>query len=110
MKRIVIILLALTWLLPEADACNICGCGVGNYHYGILPQFQKNFVGLRYRHRSFDSHLSGGHHDAMMSAETFQRVELWGRFYPAKRIQAFVFVPYNMNERTQGDERTILRG
>lgn len=93
----------------DADACNTCGCGVANYHYGILPQFQKNFVGLRYRYRSYLSTLDAGH-AAQYSHETFQTTELWARFYPLKNLQAFVFVPYNFNKRREDEETLYLQG
>lgn len=93
----------------DSYACNTCGCGVANYHYGILPQYQKNFVGIRYRYRSFDSRLDGSH-TAAYSYETFQSTELWGRFYPSDRLQIFAFVPYNFNERQEGEVLTNLQG
>jgi hypothetical protein len=93
----------------SAEACTVCGCGVGNYHYGILPQFRKNFVGVRYRHSSYVSTLDGSHASAF-SHETFQSAELWGRVYPTKKIQAFLFVPVNFNERIEGSEVKTLRG
>jgi hypothetical protein len=93
----------------EAGACNTCGCGVANYHYGILPQFQKNFIGMRYRYRSYVSVLDDGH-TAPFSQEAFQSAELWARFYPFKRVQVFAFVPYNFNERREGDKITYLNG
>ena len=33
-----------------------------------------------------------------------------GRFYPAKKIQAFIFVPFNFNERIEGPTTTKLKG
>lgn len=96
-------------LTAESRACNTCGCGVANYHYGILPQFQKNFVGLRYQYRSYDSRLDAGHL-APYSYETFQSTELWGRFYPMDKLQVFGFLPYNFNERIEGEKTTYLRG
>ena len=32
------------------------------------------------------------------SNHRFETVELWGRFYPSKRIQAFIFVPFQKNQ------------
>lgn len=107
--KLYITVILFTAVFSDLLACNVCGCGVGNYHYGILPQFQKNFVGLRYRHRSYISHLAEGHM-AHHSQETFQSAELWGRFYPAERLQAFVFIPYNFNERQEGSKMTYLNG
>ena len=110
MKKIFILTVVVSLISVEMIiACNVCGCGVGNYHYGILPQFRKNFVGIRYRHGSYTSKLDGGH-SASYSYETFQGAELWGRFYPAKRIQAFVFIPFNFNERREGINTKNLHG
>src|SRR5688572_25499278 len=110
MKKLTILTLALITLLTSSSlACSVCGCGVGNYHYGILPQIRKNFVGIRYRHSSYVSTLDDSHADAY-SCETFQTAELWGRFYPSKKIQAFVFVPFNFNERTEGNTTNTLKG
>lgn len=64
---------------------------------------------MRYRYRSYVSELDASHL-APYSYETFQSTELWGRFYPARRVQAFIFVPYNFNERREGEKMTYLNG
>jgi hypothetical protein len=110
MKKIfILIVIALAASTNLSLACNVCGCGVGNYHYGILPQYGKNFAGLRYRHSSYTSTLDASH-SYSHSYETFHTAELWGRFYPAKKIQAFIFVPFNFNERKEGDQTNRLKG
>lgn len=109
MKTRYIFLIILTSLAVDAHACNTCGCGVSNYHYGILPQYKKNFVGARYRYSTFDSRLDGSH-TAPYSYETFQSAEIWGRYYPSDKLQIFAFLPYNFNERVEGEDITYLRG
>jgi hypothetical protein len=110
MKRIFILtVMTLVISMKPASGCNVCGCGVGNYHYGILPQYGKNFAGLRYRYSSYTSTLDGSHNH-LYSYETFRTAELWGRFYPAKKVQAFVFIPFNFNERREGDQTKRLEG
>ncbi len=106
---LILITTAFTTGFFDAHACNTCGCGVANYHYGILPQFRKNFIGIRYRYRSYTSQLDDSHL-ASYSYETFQNTELWARFYPLKRLQTFVFVPYNFNEREEGEKTSYLNG
>lgn len=108
-RQLLLIYIILSVSTFESHACSVCGCGVGSYHYGILPQFQKNFVGLRYRHSSYVSRLDDAHADPY-SYETFYAAEFWGRFYPAKRVQAFIFVPFNFNERKEGASTKQLRG
>ena len=110
MKKILIVCFISMFCLPSAShACNVCGCGVGTYHYGILPQVGKNFVGMRYRYSSFKSTLDDSH-THQYSYETFRTAELWARFYPIKRVQAFVFVPFNFNERREGPTTKNLEG
>ena len=110
MKKILIVCFISMLCLPSpSHACNVCGCGVGTYHYGILPQVGKNFVGMRYRYSSFKSTLDDSHAH-QYSYETFRTTELWARFYPIKRVQAFVFVPFNFNERREGPTTKNLEG
>lgn len=90
-------------------ACGTCGCGVPNFQYGILPQNQNNFVGLRYAQRSFRSRLDASH-TATHSKEIFQSLELWGKLCAAKRLQLFVFIPYNINYRQEGEIQTEVQG
>ena len=101
--------LSILFLPSSSDACNVCGCGVGTYHYGILPQVGKNFIGMRYRYSSFKSTLDNSHAH-QFSYETFRTAELWARFYPIKRVQAFVFIPFNFNERREGTATNTLKG
>ena len=76
-------------------ACEGGGCGIGSYQFGILPQQTKNFVGIRYQHRT-DRTLSA-HGSA--SSENFTSTEIWGRFYPVKRVQVLALLPYNFNSQ-----------
>ncbi|HAR19119.1 MAG TPA: hypothetical protein DCR46_00535 [Cytophagales bacterium] len=93
-KHLYLIFFLVMSFTQKGLACN-GGCPAGGGYLGIVPQFSKNFVGLRYRVRSFESH----NHDAanQSSLFQFQTAEVWGRFYPSKRIQAFVFLPFQMN-------------
>lgn len=88
-------------------ACDICGCGNGSSFFGILPQSHRGFVGLRYGYKSYSSHLSSVN---LRSEETFQKAELWGRFYPVRKLQVLAFVPYFVNRQTllkTGDQTTL---
>ncbi|MDI9866458.1 hypothetical protein QM480_19105 [Flectobacillus sp. DC10W] len=82
----------------ESRACDICGCSNGNAFFGILPQSHRGFLGLRYRYSNFDSHLNS---QLLKTKESFHTTELWGRFYPLKKVQILAFVPYNFNAQTQ---------
>lgn len=81
-----------------AMACDICGCSINGYHYGILPQFRKNIIGVNYSYRSFSSqHLISETLYILgnRSTEYYNTAELWGRMQVGKRLQLYAFVPVN---------------
>ncbi len=82
-------------------ACDICGCGVGSYYIGILPEYNKRFIGLRYQHKQLQTHLGPqGNVTPLTTDETYQSAELWGGWNVGKKFRVLAFVPYNFNERT----------
>jgi hypothetical protein len=99
MKKLFLFCFLITQSIA-VSACDICGCGAGNYYLGIMPQFHKQLIGIRYRFQSFNSHV--GLAPALLSSEQFQTVEMWSRFYPLKRLQVVSFIPYHINEQTEG--------
>ncbi|MGJ1411828.1 transporter [Sphingobacterium thalpophilum] len=102
MKSITIKLLLLLFIgLPlSSRACDICGCGVGSYYIGILPQFNKRFVGVRYQYKSLQTHLGPtGNRTPISAEETYQSLELWGAWNLGSRWRIMAIVPYNFNAR-----------
>lgn len=81
-------------------ACDICGCGVGNNYIGILPDFTKHILGLRYRYNTLLSHLgAGGTQTYLTNREQYNIVELWGGWNLGKKFRVMANLPYNFNER-----------
>lgn len=100
MKKIIIT--ACTFLLiAKANACDICGCGVGGYYIGILPEFHKHIFGLRYRFNSLKTHLgTRGSSTYLTTAERYNTVELWGGWNIGKKFRVMAAIPYAVNERS----------
>lgn len=98
----------LTLGIQLAHACEFCGCGVGNFYLGILPQFQKNFVGVRYQVQDFNSHV--GLHPSLATTEHFQSTELWTRFYITPKLQVISLIAYHFNEQTTTTGKVYLDG
>ncbi len=96
MKNYLLITLVCLASLP-ALACDLCGCSNGGSFFGILPQGHRGFLGVRYRYTSYNSHLTSL---TLSTREQFRTTELWGRFYPAKRVQVMAFVPYQFSQQT----------
>ena len=97
-KYIMMLLFVLSF--GVAKACDICGCGVGSYYLGILPEYNKRFIGLRYQYKSLTTHLGpSGERSPLTTDESYQSTELWGGWNIGKRFRVLAFVPYNFNRR-----------
>lgn len=91
-------------------ACDVCGSAAGTNGVGLLSQFHRHFVGVRYAQQHFRSGhaLTGG--QGTITREVFETATLWGRFSPHKRWQILAFIPVNrfqqqednLTRRTQG--------
>ncbi len=101
MRKIIGFLLLFCQL--ETYACDMCGCANSGSFFGVLPQSHRQFIGLKYKTKEFDSHLGS---TLLKTKEQYQTTELWGRFYPFKKTQVLFFVPYNFNRQTTLSGRT----
>ncbi|HEY5746953.1 MAG TPA: hypothetical protein VIU12_12800 [Chryseolinea sp.] len=109
-KKGILSLLGALFLYGATQACAICGCGAGNYYLGIMPQYSKNFVGVRYRTYSFTSHIGEGYNPYEATHETFRSTEIWMRFYVTPRLQIISLVNYNFNSQLDHGVTKDLQG
>lgn len=99
MKKILVVLLMIL-AAAQAGACDICGCGVGSYYTGILPEFNKNIFGLRYRFNSLHTHLTpGGGTSYLTTLEKFNTVDAWAGITLSPRFRLMGYIPINFNEK-----------
>lgn len=112
MKKLVVLFAMLTIVSVASYGCDVCGCSLGGGYYGILPQFNKNFLGIRwsqakfYAHMNHDSEYLGSEH----SNDTYSKLELWGRYYVSKRFQMFAFIPYAFNTMNGTEQKLSVNG
>ncbi|MEQ7801452.1 transporter [Pedobacter sp. ASV1-7] len=99
-KKIIATLILIVTSLTIVKACDICGCGVGSYYLGILPEYNKRFLGMRYQYKNLNTHLGPyGERTPITADETYQSAELWGGWNIGTKFRVLAFVPYNFNER-----------
>lgn len=109
MKNKLLLLTAFVFIHSiNTNACNICGGSSGGSYFGILPQFYKNFISVRYTYKSFayNNFQSSTLGNGKVNKEDYNTIELWGRFYVKKRLQVFFFIPYSVNTRYE-EQRNV---
>ncbi len=105
------VVISMAW--RAASACGICGCAASGNYLGVLPQYQKHFIGLRYNYRSFNSTHPSSIIPGMSgrkSTEQFQNMELAGRYVPGKRWQILGSVSYQQMVQTINQNSVTVNG
>jgi hypothetical protein len=107
MRKITIIILLM--MLPVFSyACDACGNASTGGYIGILPQYSRHFVGIRYQYRPFSS--SSVTSPGSRNNEYYNTWNLWGRMSPHKRVQIYVNVPIHYFLQTDGGVKRELIG
>jgi len=108
MRKYSIAITILFVIATQSSACEICGCGVGNYYIGILPQFRSHFIGLRYHYNKFNTRLVSD--PSQYSNDFYQTVELWSGWNIGKKFQLLAVLPVNFNHQESDEGVANLKG
>ncbi len=107
MKKLSILSLILFATL-RSMACDVCGCKLGGLYFGILPQYNTHFIGVRYGHASFKASMlhNSEYLDDEFSHDTYQRIDVMGRYSLSKKFQINFLLPY-MHNRMDGSHQKV---
>jgi hypothetical protein len=108
MKSFLSIVLAITPGLLYA--CNVCGGSANSQNLGVLPQFNKHFIGIQYLSKSFQRHEDIDHISGKRSSDHYKSLQIWGRYTISKRIQLYAFLPYSYNKSNHDGYPAIING
>src|SRR5215218_5267072 len=93
-----IVLLFLSFSLVS-NACDICGCGVGNFNPYMFPHLSKNFFSLGYQRQSFHTHLVDNGEE-INNREHYNTYMLAAQFTPFRNTQLMFALPFQFNRQT----------
>lgn len=97
------LLLAATMTTGSSYACEICGCGVGNYNPHMFPHLSKNFLSLSYQYRWYETTMPSDMGGSMINHEYYNSFVLTSQYKISKRIWLMGMIPFMMN-RQVGEE------
>ncbi len=100
MKKYSLLLISI-FLFIQSNACPFCGCGVGNFYLGLLPNFKSAFVGVRYSYAQYHTNIAGD--AAQFGDDYYNTPEIWGGINLGKHWQVLAFVPYHINKQVSDD-------
>jgi hypothetical protein len=106
-KHHILIFIIFISLSLDGYGCEICGCSHGDFQIGLLPNFNKGFLGYRYGYSRFNSRVKD--EPSEFSRDFYQTMELWGG-YNFKNLQVMTFVPYIFSRKESDDGVTSSRG
>ncbi len=109
-KYILLLLLSLSFL--KSQSCDVCGCASGSSYLGILPQFNKNLIGVRQTYQRFNHPITSLNFngESQVFSDHFLGSELWARYYINPKIQLFAFVPFRNHMRVESERTTQISG
>ena len=104
MKKIFISILLFP-LFISSKACDVCGCGTGNFNPFMFPHLSKNFINFNYQYHYYKTHfVENG--EQISNQEYYNTFSLAGQYSPVHNLQLMAVVPFQVNRQTgpEGDK------
>lgn len=112
-KKISILLFCLLFAglsYQPARACEACGCSLGGFNFGIIPQTDTHFVGVKFSRARFFASVAHTGQVPEHSHDSYYRWDLMGRFALSERWQLNLVLPYLYNDMNGSHEQHKLNG
>jgi hypothetical protein len=109
MKKITCMVVFLLLSLA-AYPCDACGNAATGGYIGILPQFNRHFVGIRYQFRYFSSLSATDPASGVRNVEYYHTWNIWGRINPHKRLQILINAPMHYYQQVDKNIKRELIG
>lgn len=100
MKKLILVSFLTLFSSLQVLACDICGGGLGNTYTGLLPNFNKRFVGIRYHFNQVNTQLDiYGNVTALSNKEKYHTAEIWSAWKIGSRWRIMAIMPYSSIQR-----------
>jgi len=86
-----------------SNACDIYGCGVGNFNPYMFPHLAQKFISVGYNYRYYRSNAHDDLGNEMLNKEYYNSISVAGQFTIARRIELMGYLPFQSNTQ-QGPE------
>ncbi|MGZ5303025.1 MAG: hypothetical protein ACXWDO_02835 [Bacteroidia bacterium] len=93
-------------------ACDGCGPSSGCKYVGVLPNFRKNFVGIRWNDRAFETspYEINSNELSKRTKDRYFSAEIWGRYFVTPKLQLIGLLPYAYHTRKEGEKLNTIQG
>jgi hypothetical protein len=111
MKNFILVVLALL-VGHVVLACDACGCSSNGDGWGIMPNYNRHFAGMRfhYRHYHNEHPMNSSDNTSLSGDDHFYRADLQFRYTINRRFQIATVLPYRFNNRTEGESQLKKEG
>jgi len=96
MKKFFIVL--FSWMIVyTSKACDICGCGVGNFNPHMFPHLAQKFISVGYNYRYYQSSAHDDLGNEMLNREYYNSFSVTGQFTIAGKVELMGYLPFQSN-------------
>jgi hypothetical protein len=105
MKKIIVALFAII-IGYSSKACDICGCGVGNFNPYMFPHLAQKFISVGYNYRYYRTNAHDDLGNEMLNNEYYHSLSIAAQFTIARKIELMGYLPFqsNMQKGPEGNK------